>query len=209
MSEYDWAFDLISPDRERRRRALARHRAAEADVLAAQRRLNAVWALTPHDRGQAASLRQADAQLTEARRRSFIAGGCAWRPGGDPALRTYTVLYLEWEACFPAEWHKSWLSKRWSLRYLCELDFYDDELRRRLAALVLAAANRPHRCEDAGYTPLARAVADDRLLAELRTAAGAGSIRAAFLLDFIADPAARATPAAWRRWLAATGRATA
>jgi hypothetical protein len=204
-----WAFDLISPDPVRRHDALARHRLVEADWLRAQQRVNSLWAdagsLSPADPGRARTMKRALADLGEAEDRRLIRAVWRWRPGVSSHLLPIAVLYLQWEASYPDEWCKHWLTKKWLLRELSRLESYDAELRQRLGALVLAAVNREHRCEDAGYARLARAIADDRLIAQLGEAEASGDgrtrLRASFMLFFIASPDAAATPATWRRWL--------
>jgi hypothetical protein len=79
----------------------------------------------------------------------------------------YVLLYLEWEARYPDEWTasaKSWGTKHTALRNLTmALPYLPAEAIDQLVGLIRRAVRREHRCEDAGYAVLAKAVGGLRL----------------------------------------------
>jgi hypothetical protein len=126
--------------------------------------------------------------------------------GRDSPLLPFVLVLLEWEVAFPQDWPKDWGTKKRLLRELARLGrYYDQDVRRRLADLVMAAVSRPHRCEDQGYGAVARAVADEQLRRRLEQAAGVPDrltrLRASFLLFLLDHPEVPSRPREWTRWL--------
>lgn len=126
--------------------------------------------------------------------------------GRDSPLLPFVLVFLEWEVAFPQDWPKAWGTKKRLLRELSRLGrHYDQDVRRRLADLVMAAVRRPHRCEDQGYGAVARAVADEQLRRRLEQAAGVPDrltrLRASFLLFLLDHPEVPSRPQEWTRWL--------
>jgi hypothetical protein len=126
------------------------------------------------------------------------------RPEDSPLL-PFALVFLEWEASYPNEWHKDWWTKKQLLRRFSRLARYDQAVRRRLGDLVMAAVARRHRCEDQGYGAVARAIADEGLRQRLERAAGSPDVltrqRACFLLFLVDHPEAPSRPQEWKRWL--------
>lgn len=218
--ELDWVDDLVSPDPAARAGARARFRQTYDEFYRLQREINVVWAtagtLHPRDRALAARTDRLLAAQQEAAGYSLI--HTLWRgwPAlyrgpewfrGDPAeLVGYSLRYLEWEAWYPAEWHKHWITKAGQLEALAGRADLGADARGRLVELVIAAVRRDHRCEDRGYALVARSIDDatlrGRLAAETRAAEEVIRWRAGFLLHLLDHRAEPATAGSWKRWLA-------
>jgi hypothetical protein len=215
-----WVADLVHPDPARRDAARERFGRAEENYGTVQRGINAVLAQAggtrPVEPRLGARMDQLLAEQREAAAQSLLhtlwQGWATWRASaewfrGDQAeLVHYSLWYLEWEALYPAEWHKHWGTKSGLLRGMATCTDLDDDQRRRLLDLIVLAVRREHRCEDKGYVGVARAVQDAELRGRIRAeTSGRDSVaqlRAAFLLYLLDRPATPATPASWRRWLA-------
>ena len=218
--EMGWVDDLVSADPVARARAVRTFHQAEDERRRLQRKVNAIWAeagrpdpTVPH---LATRMDTARAEQDQADGYSLLRtlwDGWAWVDwgpdcfDGDPAeLVHYSLRYLEWEARFPAEWHRHWGTKAVVLYRLSRRSDLTAADRARLAELVIAAVRREHRCEDQGYALVARAIATEslreRIAAQTRTPDRLTRLRASFLLHLLDHPDQPAKPPAWKRWLA-------
>jgi hypothetical protein len=222
--DLEWVDDLVSPDQTARAAALLRFQQTHAEYYRVQREINEVWAtagsLRPREPQLAARLDRLRAEQDEAAGYSLMHTlWRSWRPlyrgpdwyRGDPAeLIHYSLRYLEWEARFPADWHKHWITKAGQLEALAGWPQLEPGARARLAELVIAAVGRPHRCEDRGYVLAARAidgpVLRQRIATQLPAPDQLTRQRAAFLLHLLDHPDRPASAAAWKRWLEQQGQ---
>jgi hypothetical protein len=210
--DLEWAFDLISSDPARRAAARDRHRETVATHAAAEERINELWrrtgSLRPAEPGLAADMDQRISAKQDAYQ--YLLSGAIFEFEGFRRLDClpYALLFLEWEAKYPAEWPRWWGAKKKVLRGLCQFSDHPLDVRRRLSALVIQAVCREHRCEDAGYASLGRKLADDDLTGLLWTiseTAGRENVRrrAAFVLYLIREAHVPCTLATWQNWLRA------
>ncbi len=212
MAEWDrrlgWTFDLIAGDSERRRRARRRLAAAQERRDQALRDLNEAW----RAKGLPAASEE-QARYAEARRETYPDALWEFVPvdarSGRGGLR-YAVLYLTWEARFPAEWTaaaKSWVTKRTLLWKLAgAVPHLPADVLDELVELVRHAACREHRCEDVGYALLARAMGEARLCPALTEIADhpdeTPRLRARYLLWLLDHPGLPKPKAnQWKSWL--------
>ncbi|CAL9605997.1 hypothetical protein [Streptomyces sp. enrichment culture] len=210
-----WAFGLTSDDPAVRDAALARLVAARRHVADALCRVNEMWRLT---RPLGAEEQYRETAFAEARRRHRRAQGASlpealWDcpPSGDlaawPGL-PYALLFLEWEATYPAEWTrcaKAWGTKQGLVRDLARAD-HEETVRAKLTDLVEMVVLRPYRCKDREYVRVARAVDGADLRGRLARAAGADSpwarCQAGYVLWLLDRPDLPNTPRVWRAWVA-------
>lgn len=202
-----WSRELVADDVGRRERALGRLAVARGRRDRALRELNAAW----REKGLSGA-KEEQARYAEARREVFPDALWDFVPGGveSGGLR-YALLYLNWEARYPAEWTaaaKSWATKKallWKLaRAVPELS---DAVIGELVELIRYAVCREHRCEDVGYALLARAVGEDRLRPVLAGLADdpvdTYRLRARYLLCLLDHPESpRPKAGQWRAWSA-------
>lgn len=220
-SDADYVFDLISPDSERRARAVARDAALRADFREALNCYNQLWFRAgktprPKDAALLAAMDQARAAMSTASDRTL--GGITANfvharsggPGDHDRLAPYAVLFLKRENAFPDEWRTSTSGGPWHLKKRVLKRFVEAgvpvRLRSDLIRLIAAAIEREHRCEDGGFAAVARAVDG----AELRCALEAADtmpdslvrLNAQYVRWIVDHPTAPVTVAGWRRWLA-------
>ena len=160
-----WTFELISEDPVRREQARDRLRATQDCRSEALYAFNEVW----RDKGLSAADQAGDRYNAERRKTlpdalwEFIP---AHSYAGWAGLK-YVLLYLEWEARYPDEWMtsaKNWGTKHGKLDDLARaVPYLASEVIDQLVDLICRAVRREHRCEDAGYAVLARAVGGLRL----------------------------------------------
>lgn len=212
-----WMFDLISADPDRRGQAVRRHQELDLAAMEADNALAAVWhraGRQPEDPGLAAELDQATAAIREAYRRCWVVTAGHWADGVEPgsaAGARLALLYLQWEAAYPAQWRASMRWSPWGLkkkvlrRFTTTARQYGPEFRHALQDLIIAAVRREHRCEDQGYGPLARALDDACLRAGLDGAARGNDLlvrhRARFLLWALDHADIPVAPRSWQTWL--------
>ncbi|MER5623479.1 hypothetical protein ABT061_20820 [Streptosporangium sp. NPDC002544] len=122
----------------------------------------------------------------------------------------YVLLYLDWENRYPDEWMlsaRSWGLKHNALDTLARaLPYLSTEVIDQLVDLICRAVRREHRCEDAGYAVLARAVGGlqlRRLLLEIADDPDEGfRLRARYLLWLLDHPEApKPKVSQWKAWL--------
>jgi hypothetical protein len=212
-----WMFDLISADPDRRGQAVRRHQELDLAAMQADDALAAIWQRAgrrPADPRLAAQIDQARAVIREAYRRCWVVTVSGWADGMEPgsaAGARLALLYLQWEAAYPAQWRASVRWSPWGLkkkvlrRFTTTAHQYGTEFRHALQDLIIAAVRREHRCEDQGYGPLARALDDTRLRAALDSAARDNGLlvrhQARFLLWALDHADIPVAPRSWQTWL--------
>jgi hypothetical protein len=184
--DMEWVDDLVSPDPVIRAEAVLRFKQAQADLDAAQQGAG--------DLGDALG-RELMRTLWDGW--TWVGFGAESFPSGSAELIHYSLRYLEWEAHFPAEWHKSWTTKQSLLKGLARRDDLTGEARARLADLVVTVVSRRQQCKDEGYIAVARALDDESLRQRV---AEVGSVRARFLIHLLDSPDLPATTWTWQRW---------
>lgn len=218
----DYVFDLISPDPERRARALARDAELRADGERALACYNELWfragkTWRPQDAALLAAMDQARAAMIAARDRTL--GGITSnfihaRVGGPHVhdlLAPYAVLFLKREIAFPDEWAGRrtpggpWWAKKRVLKRFVEAGV-PTRLRSDVIRLIAAAVEREHRCEDGGFAAVARAVDGAELRGALEAAEAMPDplvrLNAQYARWVVDHPATPVTAVGWRRWLA-------
>jgi hypothetical protein len=218
----EWVFDLVSPEADRRRAALDRHRTTLEDSHEAQRWINRVWEQAgtpaPQEAYLAAQMDQARAAKRDADALTFFAPISAWSADWSidvsrhAQYAPYAVLFLEWEARYPLEWRgaSTWSWSPWGTKEGILARFIRGGVpvnsRQFIADLVIAAITREYRCKDWMYAPLARAVDGPDLRHGLcRLLDGDDPLvrlRAAFVLHILDHPELRVRRHTWQRWLA-------
>ena len=192
-----WVFDLISPDRARRAAALARHEALRAEVRAARRHADEIWAREGWNRAaENAYRRRLDKTLA-----GLVGAFCQ---AEDPAVRAhyapYAVLYLRWEERLLPELRASWSCSPWTTKEVILRDLtrrgVPAEREPEIADLIVAALRRPYRCKDWMFAGLLRHVAPAERIAEL------DDDRARFARHVLAHPELTITRFTYPRWLA-------
>ena len=212
-----WMFELISADPDRRGQAVRRHQELDLAAMGADNALATIWHRAggqPADPRLAAQIDQAKAAMREAHRRCWVVTVGRWADGMEPdsaAGARLALLYLQWEAAYPAQWRASMRWSPWGLkkkvlrRFTTTAHQYGTEFRRALQDLIIAAVRRAHRCEDQAYGPLARALDDTRLRAGLDSAAPDNDLlvshRARFLLWALDHVDIPVVPRSWQTWL--------
>lgn len=210
-----WAFGLTSDDPAVREAALARLVAARRHVADALCRVNEMWLLTrpPGAEEQYREPAFAEARRSHRRAQSASLPEALWDcpPGGDPAAwpgLPYALLFLEWEARYPAEWTrcaKAWGTKQGLVRDLARAG-HEETVGAKLVDLVESVVLRPYRCKDREYVRVARAVDGADLRGRLARAAAADSpwarCQAGYVLWLLDRPDLPNTPRVWRAWVA-------
>ncbi len=212
-----WMFNLISADPDRRGQAVRRHHELDLAAMGADNALAAIWPAAggqPADPRLAAQIDQAKAAIREAYRRCWVVTAGRWADGMEPDSDVgarLALLYLQWEAAYPAQWRASMLWSPWGMKKMVLRRFattahqFGTEFRHALQDLIIAAVRREHRCEDQGYGPLARALDDTRLRAGLDSAARDNDLlvrlRAGFLLWALDHADIPVAPRSWQTWL--------
>jgi hypothetical protein len=216
-----YVSDLVDPQPRRRERAVQRHAEYVGALNDALRWHNDIWrraerASALSDPAVAAAMDQASAAYRDALAHT-VQGlvGCflsAWRPehAEDRArLAPYGVLFLRWETEFPEQWrhagpYSPWHAKKEVLRNFSRFGIPPPQ-RDQLTSLLIAAVHRAHRCEDRGYSTLARRLDGPVLRAALGLAAESTSpharLRARYVQWVIDHEDEPVTLAGWRRWL--------
>lgn len=220
-----YVFDLIDPDKCRRRQVVQRHAGFVAARHEAVARANEIWQMAgrcwaPADATLAAAMQRARAAWREASAHTvqglvgvFLDAQRAGPPDDRSRLAAYAVLFLRWEVAFPEQWRDAgptspWWYKKQVLRSFARNGVPSPQ-RDALTGLLVAAVHREHRCEDCFYPALARHLDGPTLRAALTQAQGAEDAvvrRRARYVKWVADHAdAPVTLAGWRRWLVDTG----
>jgi hypothetical protein len=220
-----WLFDFIDPDPARRRAARLRYDRYIAEWSEAVRREYAVWWSNgrSYDFSAAPALDAAFERHIAERQaaldntfygvvRSFEkASWHADQTATFELLAPYAVLFLQWEAAYPAEWREAapwspWGTKQQILRSFIRAGVPPLN-RAHLVELVTHAVSREQRCEDRWYAALARRLDGSQLRAALdecrKSADGVVRLRAEYVLTVLNDAEMPVTLASWRRWLAA------
>ena len=98
-----------------------------------------------------------------------------------------------------------WETKRKVLRRFAREPRLTRDVRERLLDLVDSAIRREHRCEDAGYAAVARAIDGAQLRLRVAQARRAQDplfrVRADFIHHLLVNPQVSARPTSWHRWL--------
>ena len=218
-----YVFDLTNSHARRRRRALERHAQHVEEVLDASARRNEIWRQAggtwrPTEPGLAAAMDQVGAEGRDALAHTLpgivemylqTRWNAAVRADYD-RLAPYAVLFLQWETSFPAEWREANLYSPWGMKKQILRGFakvgVPQACQGELIELLATAVRREHRCEDGGYSALARRVDGPELRSMLADAAGSTDplvrLRAEYILWVVENPRAPVTVAGWRRWLA-------
>lgn len=184
--DMEWADDLVSPAPVIRAEAVLRFKQAQADLDAAQQGAG--------DLGDALG-RELMRTLWDGW--TWVDFGVASFPSGSAELIHYSLRYLEWEAHFPAEWHKSWGTKESLLKGMARRDDLTEDARSRLADLVVTVVSRGQQCKDEGYIAVARAIDGESLR---RRVTEVGSARARFMLHLLDRPELRPKTRTWQSW---------
>ncbi|MEV7907827.1 hypothetical protein, partial [Streptomyces anulatus] len=203
-----WTFELISEDPVRREWALRLARVAQDLTGEELHAFNKVW----RDEGWPTADQEVGRSIEELPGTLLdVLGG--FRPAeayADWAGLKYLLLYLEWESRYPEEWMasaKSWGLKHGQLDALARaVPYLATEVIDQLGDLICLAVRREHRCEDAGYAVLARAVGGlrlRRLLGEIVDDPDEGfRLRARYLLWLLDHPEApKPKVSQWKTWL--------
>jgi hypothetical protein len=209
--DMDWADDLVSPAPMVRADAVLCFKQAQAALRTAQEAVRDFGDVKPGKHPKKDPAVRARSELGEACGRELMETlwqGWSWVdlgperfPSGSAELIHYSLRYLEWEAQFPAEWHKGWTMKQSLLRYLARRDDLTAEARARLADLVVTVVSRRQQCKDEGYIAVARVLDDDSLRQRVSAVAdGPAPARARFLLHMLDHPELPATTWSWQRW---------
>ncbi|HEX5512414.1 MAG TPA: hypothetical protein VFX41_11920, partial [Actinomycetales bacterium] len=202
--DYFWLFDLVATDQAVRGRALAHHQALVAAANEAQRRWNALWAVkrtaAPTQPQLVAEMDQASADQLWHEKRT-IQGPIGAFLGSAPddevtqgLWAPFAVLYLRWEADYPAEWGapESRMWSPWGTKEVLLRRFdrggLPEDTRPQIAELILSALGRPYRCKDWMYARLVRHL-DASFLDRVATLASADDplvrLRAQFVLHAV------------------------
>lgn len=225
-ADADYVFDLISPDPERRRLALARDAALAEDFREALAGYDELWGMakwSPGDPGLQAAMDQTRAAMSAAADRTlhgiallFIRAYSEGGPADHDRLAPYAVLFLRWENAYPEQWRiprasgSPWGLKKYVLRRFIQAGVpaavKDDVLQ-----LLIQAVAREHRCEDRGFAELARVLDGPCLRVALQQAETNTDplvrLRAQYVRWVVEHPGEPVTTAGWRRWLASDDEA--
>ncbi|MEU5220501.1 hypothetical protein AB0G79_30465 [Streptomyces sp. NPDC020807] len=206
-----WTFGLVADDPSVRAAALARLRAARRDARTAQLRANELWHLTlplgHEEQYREPAFRQAREENEAARGR--LLPDALWVADSERGpLLPYELLFIEWEARFPAEWTehaKAWGTKEAIVRRMAALD-HDPSTRARLVDIVDLVVRRAYRCKDRAYVGVARAVDGPDLRGRLDAAAASDEPwarrHAGYVLRMLDRPELPNTRRVWRAWVA-------
>jgi len=211
LPEFDWTFDLINTDSQRRRAAVERQAMLWDRYVEEQQRASAIYwqaggTFAPADPAMSAQLRRAhnamkhwSDQFAFAPVYQFMYGATPWQP-----LIAHAILFLRYEVLFPDEWGRRWNTKRHVLQMLGRrgptVETHDEILE-----LVDAAMRRQQRCEDGFYARVARTL--DRatigacIAAVDRDGDDNARHRAGYIRWAIDNPGAPVSLASWRRWM--------
>ncbi|HTI23512.1 MAG TPA: hypothetical protein VL652_21130 [Kutzneria sp.] len=134
-------------------------------------------------------------------------------PAPDMALAPLALLFLRWEARYPAEWRarESHPFSPWSIKELILRHFGTSgvpaTLREDAADLLHAAILRPYRCKDWMYARLVHHVPAEVFRDRVDDPDPLVSARARFLLHVADHPDRPVKRVSWQRWLDETGLA--
>ncbi len=215
VGAYDWVFDLVHPDPDRRGAALDRHRALLTVMREGLDAYNKIWVEAgprwPDTGPYSARLTMAERVWRVPLAETVFGALGELDTRDEEAYRLhvpFAVLFLRWEADFPDEWGEAgaltwshWGTKEGLLRTLAGHGVPEDS-QGAVLDLVAAALTREYRCKDWRYVPLARRVDGPDLRDLLTKMEGP---RARFVRYVLDEPALAVTRKTWRRWLDRTG----
>lgn len=225
--DHRWVFDLVADADSVRAKALARHVELKSESSRAMDWYNQLW----HESQPFAEVPPAyQAEMDQAlAAMAWFNDQTVFGPVGrflkyvpvDPLMHLlYTpfgLLYLRWEARYPAQWSApdgtTW-SHQWGCKELVLGRFagggVPPEYREQMAELILAAVQRPYRCKDWMYALSVRHVWDARFASAIDRLSQADdllvALRAQFLRHVAVNDELRIKRVTWHRWLASQGR---
>ncbi|GGX89410.1 hypothetical protein [Streptomyces fructofermentans] len=216
-----WAYGLISDDPDERAAALRRLDSGRKVADEAQARASDAWhAARALGLDSAAHWREPGFRRAREecdRLKALVLPDALWDGGrrGDGGTAAwaglpYALLFLEWEARYPAEWTlhaKAWGTKEALVRDLAAPSVVRDPLvRDKLIDLIEIVVKRAHRCKDRVYVSAARAVDGDDLRGRLDRARRSDDpwarLHAGYVLWLLDRPELPNTRHVWRTWLA-------